>query len=95
MEPNRETTIRKAEKDGWRLEPQTRVVPVPVPVPVPDPVLSSYGTAVLRGTIATLEEALDAGAFDGELSLLLDAERNGKARVGAIESIEQRISVTG
>ncbi|MFC6825677.1 hypothetical protein [Halopelagius fulvigenes] len=45
---------------------------------------------ILNGTVPELEEALDAGEFDGRLDALQHAEREGEDRTTAHEAIEDR-----
>jgi hypothetical protein len=46
---------------------------------------------VLDGTIGDLRAALDTGALDSQLDALLEAEREGKARSGALDALQKRL----
>ncbi len=48
-------------------------------------------TRILEGSLGDLRAALDSGDHDAHLAALLEAERSGKARKGAIAAIEARI----
>ena len=45
----------------------------------------------LKGAIKALKEALESGDHDAHLAELLEAEKSGKARAGAIKAIEARM----
>jgi t-SNARE complex subunit (syntaxin) len=47
---------------------------------------------VLDGTLEDLERFIDAGGAKRQAQAMLDAERDGKARVGAMERLEQVIA---
>lgn len=47
---------------------------------------------VLDGTLEDLDRFLDAGGAERHAQAMLDAERNGKARVGAVERLAQVIA---
>ncbi len=51
--------------------------------------------SILKGSIAKVKEALASGDHDAHLDALLAAEKDGKARKGAIGAIEQRIEEIG
>jgi trigger factor len=51
--------------------------------------------SILGGSVAKVKEALESGDHDGSLDALLAAEKDGKARKGAIAAIEKRIADVG
>lgn len=49
----------------------------------------------LKGAVGKVKEALETGAYDANLAAVLEAEKGGKARKGAIAAIEKRIADNG
>lgn len=72
---------------------------IPEPALAPEPALEpeitedapvSLVVALLEGSIASLQAALDSGEWDGGLDALLQGEIDGKDRKGAKDAIEER-----
>ena len=75
----------------WEVVNQTTTeapAPTPAPAPVvePEPVFD-----VLNGTVAELEDELDAGVHDDHLAELLASEIEGKNRRTAVAAITDRL----
>ena len=47
--------------------------------------------SILEGSITSLREALETGAHDAGLKVLLEAEKSGKNRKGAIAALTERL----
>ncbi len=55
------------------------------------PAAGGADLSILKGAIKAVKEALDSGDHDAHLAELLEAEKSGKARAGAIKAIEARM----
>ena len=70
--------------------PAPRAIVVKAPTPVPPPDLS-----ILDLSVSKLRKALDTGEHDTQLQDLLDAEKAGKTRKGAVSALKERLTTSG
>lgn len=85
----KEKKAKKAKADA-PAEPVAEAAPAPEAAPAAEADLS-----VLKGAVGKIEAAIASGAHDADLAALLDAEKSGKARKGAVAAIEKRIAELG
>ncbi len=73
----------KAKKSSKKAEPEAAEAAAPA--------ADEVDLSVLKGSVGAVKEAIESGAHDAHLQALLDAEKAGKARKGAIAAIEARM----